>query len=386
MPSDKKRILIGHPYWGRAGAEIAAMWMLQALLQDYQVDIVTRGGWDVEELNRVAGTSIQGDAIQVHYPPFSRWRHAGALWLGCFYRYCRKIAPQYDLCITASRVIDWGVPAVHFLSDVTWNLALQKTFASGEYLARQGFMRSIYWRLAEGIAGKSGRNPQLEDFFIANSRWTASWSGTYCRQELRVISPPVPGSFSNLTSWEQRENAFVCLGRIATEKNIEQVIFILEQVREYAPAVTLHLVGNFDRTPYSLKISRLCADRKNWITVHNGLYGAAKEDLLGRCRYGISACTREAFGIATAEMIMAGIIPFVPNEGAQRELVLDQRLCYESNDDAAEKIRTVLASTAMQMKLHLESLQRGSSFSPEKFTLKVHATIQDILSHRKVCT
>ena len=380
------RILIGHPYWGRGGAEIATMWMLQSLLQDYQVDVVTRGGWDLDELNLAAGTNIQRDTVQVHYAPFSNRRFAGALWLGCFYRFCRKIASQYDLCITASRVIDWGVPAIHFLSDVTWHHTLQNQFYSAEFHERKGLLRSVYWKLGDLIAGKSGRAPEQHDLFIANSQWTAQYAATFCCKDVNVIYPPVPGKFDNLMPWNERENTFVCLGRISEEKNIEQVISILELVRETYPSITLRIVGHFDDTPYCQFILNLCESRNDWITVHNGLYGEEKENLLGRCRYGLSACKREAFGIATAEMIKAGVIPFVPKEGAQRELLMDKSLSYESNDDAAKKIRTVLASTTNQMKLHLENMQSGTSFSTEKFSSKVNVIVQYVLSHRRVCT
>ena len=122
-----------------------------------------------------------------------------------------------------------------------------------------------------------------------------------------------------LTPWEDRKNEFLCLGRIAPEKNIERVIAILDQVRITGHAVRLHLAGGGEGGDYERQIQRLCDERREWVTFHGAVYGEAKKALLGRCRFGVSACDREAFGIATAEMAGAGIIPFVPQSGAQSE-------------------------------------------------------------------
>ncbi|MDD2539597.1 MAG: glycosyltransferase [Desulfuromonadaceae bacterium] len=377
---EKKRILVGHPYWGRGGAEIAAMWMLQALISDFHVAIVTRGGWDITELNHVAGTNIPASAIDIQHAPFANSKIFGAVLLGYFSRFCRKIAPAYDLCITASRVIDWGVPAIHFLSDVTWNHALQKKFESAEYLARKGFVRNIYWRFADLISGESGREPGKNDVFVANSQWTAKISEEFCTHKIKVLFPPVPGRFLLPLPWEYRDSAFVCLGRISPEKNIEQLIEILERVREKHSEIILHLIGKFNDDEYSRKILELCNINKDWIIVHNGLYGNAKEEVLHRCRYGISACSREAFGIATAEMIKAGVIPFVPLEGAQRELLEDERLCYKSVADAENKIYTVMDSTVYQTQLHSKMHYLAKCFTTDEFCSKVRLLVQDTLS------
>ena len=107
--------------------------------------------------------------------------------------FCRFIAPKYNLCITASRIIDWGVPAVHFLSDVTWNDELRKEYKSNELLIRKRFPRSIFYNMGKWIAGRSSRTPMVHDTFVANSSWTAKISSKYCQQPIKVVSPVVPG-------------------------------------------------------------------------------------------------------------------------------------------------------------------------------------------------
>ena len=58
---------------------------------------------------------------------------------------------------------------------------------------------------------------------------------------------------------------------------------------------------------------------------------------------GIHARPGEAFGIAIAEMIVAGCLPFVPAEGGPSEIVdHNPALVYDTVDEAVEKIDSML--------------------------------------------
>ena len=176
MNNGKPRLLMGHTFWGRGGAEIAGMWILAALCRDYQVDLVTRGGLDLDDLNRVAGTRVLPEDVRaVRKPPMAGVTFGGGLWVGAYRRHLRRIAPKYDLCITLSRVEDWGVPAIHFLSDVTWNVPLQKRFNCPSYrYASEGssLAKRLYVWAGNRIAGESGNTRRKMTFLrrIPNGR------------------------------------------------------------------------------------------------------------------------------------------------------------------------------------------------------------------------
>lgn len=384
MPETQNRILIGHSYWGRGGAEVAAMRLIEALCQNYKIDIVTRGGFDLEELNHCSGTNIRNNDLNaIRFPPLTPKVNStgGALWHGIFLRYCRRIAPEYDLCITASRTLDWGVPAIHFLSDVAWNRPLQERFDCPEAGLRANLIRRAYFGAASLLAGTSGRDLTQHDTLVANSEWTARMSAEFCGRPPVVIYPAVP-PVGQGAAWVDRENAFLCLGRISPEKRIEQVIAILDQVRGRGHSVRLHLAGGGGADHYSKQIEALCAARREWITVLGPVYGEAKQALLGRCRYGINACEREAFGIATLEMAMAGMVPFVPQAGAQSEMISDDALIYRDVEDAVLKMDTVLQSGSRQMELHKAMLRRGAEFNPEHFCAEVRDLVKHMLETR----
>ena len=373
----KKRVLVGHPYWGRGGAEIATMWLLEALYPVYELDVVARGGWDLDELNFCAGTHVPGSGLRKVRVPLTfllKQTKGGAIWDGFFRCYCRRLAPRYDLCITASRVIDWGVPAIHFLSDVAWNKELQSRFCSAERPRSPSISREVLASVGRRLAGSSGRNPANHDLFVANSQWAATVSKPYCRRAPAVVYPAVSGGSGGAT-WEGRGNSFLYLGRIAPEKQIEQAIQILDGVRDLGHRISLQVIGHFDRTPYANEIKTLCNNRAGWIQLHDAAYGSRKDTILKQCRFGISSCSREAFGIATAEMMKSGIPTFVPSTGAQPEVVQREELIYRDISEAVIKIDTLLKSQPLQSDLHRAVMSRACAFSPEAFCRSVSGLV-----------
>jgi glycosyltransferase involved in cell wall biosynthesis len=362
----KSTIIIAHGYWGRGGAEIATMYFIESIINDYEVSIVTRGGWDLIELNRVAGTAISSSDINLIKIPLAfilKQSKGGNLWNAIFLRYCRYVGSKYDIRVTASRVIGWGKPAIHFLSDVVWNESL--TNENGEKNAKTNVFKNILKHIGVKLSGKSLYELHPNDVFVANSKWTATISSPYTSNFPVVIYPPVVSNFK-IIPWEDRKNEFVSIGRISPEKRLEDSIFIVENVRSLGYHTSLTIYGEFDNSDYSIYIRNLIQD-KPWIKTPGPVYGVEKVNLLPTFKYGINSCRREAFGISTAEMIKAGVIPFVPYEGAQKEIVNKEELIYSNKKEAINKIICVLESEHLQVRLNKFLVERSKMFSAISF-------------------
>ena len=76
--------------------------------------------------------------------------------------------------------------------------------------------------------------------------------------------------------------------------------------------------------------------------------GKEKEKLLTGHRFAVHGRREEAFGIAVAEIVKAGCVTFVPDEGGPPEIVGDAALCYADTADAVQKIDAVLRSDTEQ--------------------------------------
>jgi glycosyltransferase involved in cell wall biosynthesis len=202
---------------------------------------------------------------------------------------------------------------------------------------------------------------------IANSKWSAKVVQETLGIESRVLYPPVVGGFPEVP-FEERETGFVFLGRMAPEKRVDVAIEILNRVRcSGHPEVHLHLGGEIDDSSYGRDLRDLCARYHDWVFPEGLLTEKRKKDMLAGHRYGIHAREKEPFGIAVAEMVKAGCITFVPNDGGQVEIVDHEPLTYASVEEAVHKILAVLDSAELQDSLRMHLARAGGRFSVEAF-------------------
>ena len=370
----RKRIGIAYPRFGSGGSEARALWALQALGRDYDVSLITYGPVDLSRLNEYYGTTLQmGDfsLLRVHLPPGLVACKLNLLQMRFFQRYCKRVAPQFDLMISACNPCDFGMPGIQciadfsFLPEQRFNLDPVLRDAKGWKYSDSPFSRA-YLKLCEFV---SPSNPAGwgRGLVIANSRWSARVVREMFGIESRLLFPPVVGEFPEVP-FEERETGFVCLGRMVPEKRVEVAIEIVHRVRcSGHPEVHLHLVGEIDDSAYGRELRRLCAKYDDWVFSEGTLIGESKKRLLAGHRYGIHAREKEPFGIAVAELVKAGCITFVSNDGGQVEIVDHAALTYSSVEEAAKKILAVLDSAELQHSLRMHLSTAGRQFSVEAF-------------------
>ena len=376
----RRKVVIGHPMLGLGGSESTLMWMIEALKRDFDVTVMTTGGWDLPALNHYYGTHVKQDEVTVRFAPVPfivQSLSAAALRGACFQRFARQIAGEYDIRISAYNATDWGLPAFHFIADFSWHMAIREHFhpPSPGFIYRNTLARRFYLRVAKAYGKPSDRDVLRDDFVIANSRWSAEIVKQYCGVDCgAVLYPPVSGEFPNVP-WDQKEQAFVMIGRIAPEKQIERAIEILEAVRNRGHALQFHLCGPIENDPYGQRIAQICFERADWIKLEGRVTGEKKTRILSHCRFGIQTCGAEGFGISVAEMAKAGAIVFAHKNGGQAEILGDQDLLFSDTNDAVEKILSVLEHQSLQSKLRTHLQVRAQMFSAQHFVRDVQSLV-----------
>ena len=366
------KVVIGHPRLGRGGSEARVMWLIEALKWDFDVTVVTTGGWDLEALNSFYGTQVGKDEVKVRIAPVPwlvRGLSAAALRGACFQRFARRIAGEYDVRISAYNPTDWGLPAVHFIADFSWHREIRDRLhpPSPGFVYRDTILRRAYLRIATSYGRPSGRDTLRDDPIIANSRWSANLMKQFCGVDCAaVVYPSVWTEFPNVP-WDEKEQAFVMIGRIAPEKRIERAITILEAVRQQGHAIRLHLCGKIENDLYGRHIAQLCRERSDWIVPEGRVSGIRKAQILASCRFGIQACGAEGFGISVAEMIKAGAIVFASADGGQAEILRNPDLLFTAAEDAANKICAVLSTKEKHGTLRAHLAKRSKMFGAEEF-------------------
>jgi glycosyltransferase involved in cell wall biosynthesis len=349
---------------------------LQALRQEYDVSLITCGPVDLARLNVYYGTRLQPRDFTVHRVRLPlgigvKGRRLAAVQGHVLQRYCQHIARQFDVMISAYNPCSFGVPAIQFVSDFAfvpeWRFSIHPTLQGRRrWWYADSPLRKTYLGLCNLI---SRSDPTLfqRDMVVANSAWSARLIREKFGIGARTLYPPVVGDFPSVLEGE-KENGFVCLGRLVPEKRILELIGILQRVRETGGEnVHLHILGTANDSRYERALRETIARHCHWIFFEGTVYGHKKKELLARHRFGIHGCRNEAFGIAVAEMVKAGCIVFVPDGGGQTEIVDHPDLIYEDDETAVTKIVAALRDSAMQSSLRKHLRQKAQGFSTDIF-------------------
>lgn len=374
-----KRIAIWQPYFMGGGAEAVSLWIMEALAPHYQVTLFTLSSIDLPQLDSLYNTHLTDQPLTIHplLPPAldTSWingliansppiRFALIHWS---IRAFKALTADYDLVLSTYNAVDMGQPGLQYLHWV-------------HVVDPQPQENKGWNRLILNLSGFS-MDQLKQNQSLANSYYTANRIKSEYGMDSRVIYPPVITEMEK-RSWAQKEDAFLCSGRIVFPKQTHRVIEILQAVRDRGFDVKLHITGGGGGTykrSYEQKIHRLAEKNSDWIQIYQDLPYKDYLQVLARCRYGIH-CKPEPFGISVAEMVKAGMIPFVREKGGQVEIVgshHDELLFDNKNATAIEKIVQVLQQPDRQMAL-LESLKKQQSlFSTEKFIAEIQAVVAE---------
>lgn len=389
MNNPRRSIAIAHPGLRHGGSEARALWAIQALQQDYHVTLLTGLPPEWDRLNAAYCTQVDPERVQVREAPMPRRLKqggAGDALRGAFFgRFCRKVGPSFDLCISAYNPVDFGRPGIQFVADMSWDASLSLRYDHAHpglrgVFRRNRLLRSAYLASVRRIGGRaSGHGLGSRDTVLANSRWISRLLEERYSVRAKVVYPPVSVPVLTHEASDQTAN-FLVLGRLSPEKRIEESIDILTEVRKAVQNVTLHIAGPLDDSPYAKKVQRRARDAGSWVKLHGGVYGQAKLDLIGEMAYGLHLCPAEAFGIAVAEQVKMGLIPFVPSEGGPAEIVDDKRLTFGTRAEAIEKIKAVLGDARLQKGLLHQLSNRAVQFSTDRFVTELEALVRKHLT------
>jgi glycosyltransferase involved in cell wall biosynthesis len=369
MTSTHPKVALYYPAFTGGGAEAVGLWMMEALHRDYNITLFTITAMDFAQMDTMYGTHLEQAAVQVEtlLPArlttfandlISNNAQARKLLFHWLIRYLKARQHQYDLSISAYNAVDLGDRGMNYMH---WVNVLE-----GNWLAEKisGFQRS---RIKESLA-------------IANSYLVKDKVQQAYGCDTIVVYPPVVIDVQDVP-WEEKEDAFICSGRLVKAKEPHRVIDILRQVREQGFDVKLYITGGgggvYGRD-YRQFLQKAVDANADWVTLCENLPYPDYVQLLSRCRYGIHY-KKEPFGISIAEMVKAGAIPFVRDQGGQVEIVGKHNtdLLFADADEAIARITQVLGNDTRQMQLRQSLGDQKYLFSTERFMNEIRQVVAD---------
>lgn len=360
------------------GGNLVAAWMLQALRDEHELGLLAWAPPDLAACNRHYGTSLRDEDFRLHLVP-DAIRRLGSLTptpvslLKDTYLVRRSFALPYDVVMTCNNEADFGRRGIQYVHYPKIGMTRPAVDLHWYHAARS--LLDVYHRLCARV-GRFSADRMRANLTLVNS----AYIGTHVRAlhgiEPVVLHPPVPGDFP-VVPWEERENAFVCIGRISPEKRIDTIVEVLQRVRAAGGDVGLHVVGTPDDRVHTRLVRSLARAHASWVRLHIDLSRDALVRLVARQRYGIHAMPDEHFGIAVAEMVRAGCLVFVPEGAGPAEIVgTAEELRWTSPDDAATKILATLRDPGRQARLREHLAGRAALFTTEKFCAELRALVR----------
>jgi glycosyltransferase involved in cell wall biosynthesis len=370
----QKVLFVSHDLVPAGGGSLVTCWALQALASAYDVTAIAWERPDFGVLDRMFGTSLARARFEIVTPSAAeKWAvdsipdnslHQRANYL---LRMAKRRAHAFAASVASGFESDLGRRGIQYVNypyisqrSQPWTVAGDAPLAARVRAVLGG--RLPLWMLISGYSFERMRS----NLTLTNSRWSRgvmNAAGIPCE----VLYPPAPGDFAG-TAWDERRDAFACVGRMVPEKRQDWVADTLALVRREWPALELHICGPASDARFVERLEAEARAHGPWVHIHRGLPRRDLVAVLANCRYGIHAELNEHFGIAPAEMARAGCIPFVHASGGQVEIVDDDpRLCYATAEDAAAKILAVLRDRGMQDELRSTVRARSERFAPEAF-------------------
>jgi glycosyltransferase involved in cell wall biosynthesis len=379
--STKKRILVIHPdLSAKAGGGVAVTAsIIEALKTGHEVSALTWLPVDVEAIDRMFGTRLVESDFKVLLPPlFLRTIVKLNPYLSPFkfaflLRICKKIRNEYDVIVSVNNEADFCRKGIQYIHDPPyWIYSVH-----GKPRPNVGLLLPHHlWAVFKGryrpwmiVAGFS-YDRMKANLTLANSDWTKEKLRESYGIESKTIYPPVLGSFPKVP-WEEKENGFICIGRVSPWKQLLRVISIVSAVRERIPNVHLHIIGATSEEAYGKRLLRH-AKAHPWIMMSEKMTRNELTKMISEHRYGIHGMINEPFGLAVAEMVCGGCIVFVPRDGGPSEIVgRDERLVYETVDEAASKIVQVMMKAKLQTALRSQLRLGCKRFSQQRFAYEI---------------
>jgi glycosyltransferase involved in cell wall biosynthesis len=392
-PAVRPKVALIHPrIQTGGGSEACVLRIIEALKDGYDLTLITSNRVRFDELNAFYRTGLgPKDVRTVRVAPPLVLR--SGRWFAALrgYRlssYCKDAAADYDLMFSAYNPMDFGRPGIQYLLDPLFNTHLLRMLNPTpkkwlRWFYRDSVFRRAYLGLGERLSSYSSAAVR-QNVTVVDSDWMGGLTRSALHLETRTLYPPVPNDVQG-KPWNEREDGFLCVGRIVPEKQVERAVRIVAAVRREHPDVHLHVVGRVGDRAYFRGLKRLARSLGDWVEFETDVPAPRKAELLASHKYGIHGKENEPFGITIAELVNAGCLVWVPSGGGQVEIVAHEALTYSGIEDGASRILSVLADEDRQAGLRAHLAERAGNFSVERFERDVREIVAGfIASHERV--
>ena len=254
------------------------------------------------------------------------------------HRESRKIAAEYDLCISTYNEQDFGFPALQYVHHPIFEsrevLRRYRIIPRENVIDRYGVLEKVYYGFLNAYAGADVQR-RRQNLTMTNSGFMGGILRECGYGDLRVLYPGFlqnEGGAAHGVGVEKRHRIF-SLGRIEPDKHTLNLVQLYKALHEVDPELELVICGLTGSADYLAQVRELVDSLGVPITFMLDQDRKSVLELIHSSKFYINPKPFEHFGIATVEAIEAGCIPFVHNSGGNKELVPFGELRFDDVND-----------------------------------------------------
>jgi glycosyltransferase involved in cell wall biosynthesis len=358
-----------------------------ALQNAHDVITVTATPWDIKVANEYFGTNLGNVRQKRPTIPYVDWDRTydilrnytsgqfgvfDTLRFSLFQRAAVRSCNDADIFVHTQMGSAYGSPSIQYIHNPSH---LQFPGKTGDTPDNKLLERIE--RLISPIT--SPVDFPSESMLLANSDYIVDECERVYGVQPDVVPPPVnTANLPNEAPVNSREAA-IMVGRISSRKAQHLGIEIIEQVRNMGHDINLTIVGGSHDDEYTAKIKSHIADLE-WASYLGRVPRDELVDQLTTHRYGLHTCRLEHFGIAVAEMVAAGCLPLVPNDGGQVEIVNNlPSLVWETPEEAAQKLSTLQSDASKRKQLVADLPDIEDQYGVKRFQAEILRRIEQYL-------
>lgn len=340
-------IAVYHPYLDtRGGGEAICMRTLEALQDDHRLTLYSFNDPDFGMLNDYFNTTVTSIKYQSLGQRGEMLRRGGELIQRLTHQPTRRLQAalscsyvdhqDHDLVISTYNEFGFESPAVLYIDFPNFGPQFESE--------PESTVERIYGTICN-VAHRGTKEQIQNSTLLTNSEWSANIIENIYDARPEVIYPPIDTSVFNPQPWEDRKDGFVSIGRADPVKRPLKVMNIIDEITKRGHDIHLHWVGAVGDDTYGQKVRRRAA-KTEAVTLEGKVPFEKLAELVSTHKYGLHGRINEHFGMAVAELLAGGTIPFVHDSGGQREIVGgSEQVVYSDVEDAVFKIESVLENT-----------------------------------------
>ena len=222
-------------------------------------------------------------------------------------------------------------------------------------------IRKAYGDIAASIARLGEPDPYA--FTVANSIWTAGHVEKAAGVKVdRIVYPAAnidrSKEITELTGVERKE--ILMLGRIVPNKRVDEVLEIIGELHSNGVDLHASVIGRAHRR-YAKNLLRRFANSE-YVEFFPDAADKVRNKIMENSKIGVHAYKAEHFGIAVAEMIHAGALPLVFNDGGVCELVPFEDQRFNDNQQLRERIIQWLETSDTERAARISELRKTDAY------------------------